>query len=730
MGHPALPGRRRPARGGARQPVDIDQAPRRSAAAGDAACHALVPLGGAPAIIIPVRIGGAHHVAGAHVGVVQPRPVPHRVRFALLFDQQVPAVAVGLAAGGAVHGGHVAPPPAIAGDQGIVHDQLHALLVAIGGIGEAHGGGGVARARRRSAAVAEPPVRDVRRTRQRHGVGGALADGHDAAAAVVHRGAEVGEHAGDEAGGVGAPGDDAAEPEPRFAAAHAVVDELVAEAGQIVEQPLGRIEIRRGQVLAEAEAPRLEDVVDAPGAVVGPGGLERAVPEPGVGAGVRVVVRRHVHQAPVHLVFPLVGLAAVLVGLGDDGDQGGVRIALAHLVDGLEPGPLQVVVDPLRGRVRIGARHAHVVGRRALQRDPERQLGRAVGLVVDRLLHDGGVGAAAGLDLDPEAHRGGAGVAVRGDRRQAREPQRDAGGVRGAGDGSCPGRARGHLQRPRRQRRDGFGDAFGRLLVGQPEALLDGDPFHVQRAVGRLDRRAVDVDGLEPVGEPADRTLAEQVHGADRGAGLERHAAFHGAPRFGRAAAAAAVAHALVPVEVPVPVLVRRLGELHALVLDAAGDERGAHAHGAAVDERHRAALGGAVPRAAEEVALAGVRVLRLVVVGQVRDLGVGPGGHAEGGGRGHQGGGLKARAGLARHDVQGARASGPHADLGAGHGLAVEHQAPVAALEGGAKALQERLAGEHGLGRGVRVQPERALAAAQAALQAPVQVHLKHRGA
>ena len=341
--------------------VGDQQAPRRRRRRAEPASRALAHR---------VRVRDPDGLARAHRGVVEPGGVPQRVGLGFLLDKQVTAHAVRLGSRRAVQRRHVALAPAVARDQGIVHDELYAELVAVVRVVEGHRHGAVAGPLLDGLAVAEFAVHDVGRTHQHDRIGGRVLERHDGAAAVVMRGPEVGQHAGDDAGRVGRRGDHAGEPEPRLGAAVAVVDELVVEARDRVQLPLGRFHPCGGDQVAESVTVVLQDVVHDPGAVVGPGGLEGAVPDSRVRARDGVVIDRHLHDAAEGLVFAAMHGAGILVRFGLDSDHRRVRVALADLDDFVQAHPVEIVLDLFRGRVRVGARHAHVVRRVALQRNP------------------------------------------------------------------------------------------------------------------------------------------------------------------------------------------------------------------------------------------------------------------------------------------------------------------------------------------------------------------------
>ena len=541
----------------------------------------------------------------------------------LLLDEDVLAEPVRLAAGGAVHGRRASLAVAVFLHQLVVHHQLHAALVGVGRVVERDGHGGVPVAVLQRVPVHEIPVDGVGRAHQHVRVRGAVLHGHHRPSAVVDRGAEVAQHAVQGRLGVSRLGDDAGEPEPRLGAALSVVDEDVVELRDRVQRPLGGGEVLLGHVLAEPVTARGQDVVEAPGAVVGPGVGERAVPHAGVLAGVRIVVARDLHDAPVHLIRPLQRRVGKLVRLGHDAHQGAVRVALAHFGDLVQAHPVEIVLDLVGGRVRVGARDAHGVGGIPVQRDPPGQFRRPVGLVRDRLLDHGGERAARGLHLDPEAHRGAERVAGLDGADEPRKPQRHPRAVALVLDRPCD---RGAVLDLGGEAVRGLGvrNALQRLLVRGAGPELDRHALDVEAAVGVLHRRAVVADehAFQPVNQAADGAFADEVHRAQRGARLKRHGALHGAAGLAAAAAVAAVVvRPIVLVGVPVPVLPVRFCELHAFGRDAGACERGPHADGAAVDQRYAPALGGGVDRAGEQIRGAIGRVLGLLVVGDVGDL-------------------------------------------------------------------------------------------------------------
>ncbi|QXM18737.1 hypothetical protein [Pseudomonas phage PARCL1pr] len=238
--------------------------------------------------------------------------------------QQQPAAApVGFALPGAADGGDFGLVEVVAANQRRNRHRLRLAFIGVIGVVPAH---------------------------QRRGIAGTLGLGVIAELAVDHVGAAEHEfnvrrlvslHHHFAAAPVGDPpedGGDIAQHRPRVGAlldvdvagkawlltALAVADQLVTVTGDFVQLPA--VDLRHVQAPAHAKALVQDDVVQHPGRVVGPRPFERAVPNPRVGAGHRVIVVRHPDHAHVRLARHL-GNALELARIELDVQQRGVGVA-------------------------------------------------------------------------------------------------------------------------------------------------------------------------------------------------------------------------------------------------------------------------------------------------------------------------------------------------------------------------------------------------------------------
>ncbi len=332
--------------------------------------------------------------------------------------------------------------------------------------------------------------------------------------------------------------DDAGKAEPGLGPARPIGDQLVAELGQRIELPLGGGQELICDLGAQPEAPLGQELVDAPGGIVGPGLLEGAVPEPCIGARPGVVVRGHVDDQPIDLVFALVDLAFELVGFGRQPHRRRVGVALFDLGDLGQAGPFEPVVEPVGVRVGREPRHLDVEGGLAFERHMPGELGGLRGFIAYGLIDRRGVASPRRLHGNGKAHGCGPRipVIVGGDQPGEFEGHASTVDTR-IGDRAHQGRGPGDLlinvalglHVP---------DARKRRLVGQAGAPLEVDALDVCRPVGVLHRHPVDEHGFEPVGQALHLALADEVDHSDGRPCLQRIVPLDGRARTAAAAEA------------------------------------------------------------------------------------------------------------------------------------------------------------------------------------------------
>ena len=185
--------------------------------------------------------------------------------------------------------------------------------------------------------------------------------------------------------------------EARLEPAEAVVYQLVAILADRVKRPL--VDLRGRYVGAQPVALICDQVVKAPGRVIGPLGLEGAIPDPGVHAGRRVIVDRHLDLDQLDIVA---ARRHALEGCRVEParDDRRVRIAELRLNDLGVCIPEGLILQLEVRAVRRDPAHADVPRRGSGKRDLVGPLVFAGRLAVDRVGHLGDVAAAARLDID------------------------------------------------------------------------------------------------------------------------------------------------------------------------------------------------------------------------------------------------------------------------------------------------------------------------------------------
>ena len=141
--------------------------------------------------------------------------------------------------------------------------------------------------------------------------------------------------------------DNAIQNKARLGAAVTVRDEFVAVLREFVQRPL--VNIQDAQAVPVVH----HHVIDAPGRVIGPRELERAVPQPGIFPSLRVVVRRHLHLDSLDLERDLRDGVAELLGVNGESHDSGVRVNELCVDDLGVSGKSELVAD-FRGVVVLG----------------------------------------------------------------------------------------------------------------------------------------------------------------------------------------------------------------------------------------------------------------------------------------------------------------------------------------------------------------------------------------
>ena len=117
----------------------------------------------------------------------------------------------------------------------------------------------------------------------------------------------------------------------RLRAAKAVRHRLVAVLADDIQRPF--IHIRRTKTFPHAVARMGQHIPQTPGHVVAVCWLKRSVPDTAVLPRLRVIVRRHLQNAPAQMIITAHLLAAELLRIHLHADQCRVRVALFHIDD-------------------------------------------------------------------------------------------------------------------------------------------------------------------------------------------------------------------------------------------------------------------------------------------------------------------------------------------------------------------------------------------------------------
>ncbi|MCY1283874.1 hypothetical protein D9M70_327620 [compost metagenome] len=424
--------------------------------------------------------------------------------------------AASLPARAAGEGGDLHLPPAKQVDTlGIFH-KLRRRLEAVVRVVPHDDGDAVAFLQRR-AAVLELAVDDVGRADQLSGVARHVGDRDDSVGAPVGHPAEDAGQGGQRGDRFLALGEQGVHREPRFHPAVAIGHQLVTILADLVERPL--VDARE----ASADHRMRGEVVVGPGRVVRPRLLERAVPQPGVGSGQWVVVARHLDDAEHHVVGARRHLVAEHLRVQLQADQRAVRVA-KPCVDDL--GHRMPAHCRLRAGIRIvlgDAANTNLPRPGAIQLDAIRALVSTGGLPADHVGAAGVPGAAVLPGVDRKLDRGAAQVAgllvLEGQRGELQHHDHSVGVVVRHRPNHRSRLLDVGSDRDRVLHRTEAGD---HLLVRVAFAGGDGHALEVVGAVGGLQRRVVEEDGLVAVDEADDGAVGDQVEDSALGHAAQR----------------------------------------------------------------------------------------------------------------------------------------------------------------------------------------------------------------